>query len=129
VADLDFEQALVYEINSINGLQGRVFPQAPEEGTKAPYVVYNSSEGEPVMTLNGPSNMTELSCDIHVIAESYEQLKGLTKAVLDRIRSFFQRAIGQNGPVIRSISHVEPVEDVDTNLNYHKSSFDIRVRF
>jgi hypothetical protein len=73
--------------------------------------------------------MTELSCEIHVITESYDQLKSLTKAVLDRIRSFFQRAIGQNGPLIRSISHVEPIEDIDTNTNYHKSSFDIRVRY
>jgi Protein of unknown function (DUF3168) len=126
---VDFEQALVYELNIINGLTGKVFPQAPEEGTKAPYIVYNSSEGEPIMTLMGPTNMTELTCEIHVIAESYEQMKSLTKAVLDRIRSFFQRAIGQNGPNIRSISHVEPIEDVDTNFNYHKSSFDIRVRF
>jgi hypothetical protein len=126
---MDFEQAMVFELQAINGLSGKVFPQAPEEGTQAPYVVYNSSEGEPVMTLGGPSNMTELSCEIHVITESYENLKSLTKAVLDRVRSFFQRAIGQNGPVIRSISHVEPVEDIDTNLSYYKSSFDIRVRF
>jgi len=126
---MDFEQAMVYELQTITGLSGKVFPSAPEEGTQAPYVVYNSSEGEPIMTLGGPTNMTELSCEIHVITESYEQLKSLTKAVLDRIRSFFQRAIGQNGPHIRSISHIEPVEDIDTNLNYHKSSFDIRVRF
>ena len=126
---MDFEQAMVYELQAINGLSGNVFPQMPEEGTTAPYVVYNSSDGEPIMTLGGPTNMTELTAEIHVIAESYEQLKSLTKAVLDRIRSFFQRAIGQNGPYIRSISHIEPIEDVDTNLNYHKSSFDIRVRF
>jgi hypothetical protein len=126
---MDFEQALVYELQAINGLSGKVFPQAPEEGTIAPFVVYNSSEGEPIMTLGGPTNMTELSCEILVITESYENLKSLTKAVLDRIRSFFQRAIGENGPIIRSISHVEPIEDIDTNLGYFKSSFDIRVRF
>jgi hypothetical protein len=126
---MDFEQAMVYELQAINGLSGKVFPSAPEEGTVAPYVVYSSSEGEPIMTLCGPTDMTELSCEIHVITESYEQLKSLTKAVLDRIRSFFQRVIGQNGPLIRSISHVEPIEDIDTNTNYHKSSFDIRVRY
>lgn len=125
---MDFEQAMVYELQIVNGLAGKVFPQVPEEGTPAPYVVYNSSEGEPVMTLGGPTDMTELTCEIHVIAESYEQLKSLTKAALDQIRSFFQRAIGQNGPLVKSISHIEPIEDIDTNLNYHKSSFDIRVR-
>lgn len=126
---MDFEQAMVYELQAINGLSGKVFPQAPEEGTIAPYIVYNSSDGEPIMTLTGPSNMTELSCEIHVITGSYEQLKSLTKATLDRVRSFFQRDIGQNGPYIRSISHVEPREDIDTSLSYYKSSFDIRVRF
>lgn len=81
------------------------------------------------MTLSGPSDMTELTCEIHVVTESYESLKILTKAVIDRINTFFQRVIGQDGPKIKSISHLEPVEDLDTNLNYHRSSFDIRVRF
>lgn len=126
---MDFEQALVYELQAITGLSGKVFPQQADENIKPPLVVYFSSEGEPVMTLNGPTNMTELDFEVHVIAESYEQLKSLTKAVLDRIRSFFQRAIGQNGPNIRSVSHIEPVEDIDTNTNYHKSSCNIKVRF
>lgn len=126
---MDFEQALVYELQTITGLSGKVFPQQADENIKPPLVVYFSSEGEPVMTLNGPTNMTELDFEVHVIAESYEQLKSLTKAVLDRIRSFFQRAIGQNGPNIRSVSHIEPVEDIDTNTNYHKSSCNIKVRF
>lgn len=126
---MDFEQALAYELQAINGLSGKVFPQNAEEETEPPFVVYISSEGEPIMTLSGPTDMTELTCEIHIITESYEQLKSLTKAVLDRIRSFFQRAIGQNGPRILSVSHVEPVEDIDNNLNYHRSSFDIRVRF
>jgi hypothetical protein len=126
---MDFEQALVYELQTITGLSGKVFPQQADENIKPPLVVYFSSEGEPIMTLGGPTNMTELDFEIHVIAESYEQLKSLTKAVLDRIRSFFQRAIGQNGPNIRSVSHVEPVEDIDTNTNFYKSSCTVKVRF
>lgn len=126
---MDFEQALTYELQAITGLSGKVFPQRAEEDTKPPFVVYISSEGEQIMTLSGPSDMTELTCEIHVVTESYESLKILTKAVIDRINTFFQRVIGQDGPKIKSISHLEPVEDLDTNLNYHRSSFDIRVRF
>jgi hypothetical protein len=126
---MDFEQALVYELNTITGLSGKVFPHMAEENTLAPFVIYISSDGEKIMTLGGPTNLTELTCEIHVVADSYEQLKSLTKAVIDRIRSFFQRAIGQNGPIIKSVSHVEPIEDMDTASNFHKSSFDIRVRF
>lgn len=126
---MDFEQALCYELQTINGLTGKVFPNQTEENTQPPFVVYVSSDGEKIMTLGGPTNMTELNCEIHVVAESYEQLKSLTKAVLDRIRSFFQRPIGQNGPTIKSVSNVEPIEGVDNNLNYHKSSFTIKVRY
>jgi hypothetical protein len=126
---MDFEQALVYELNTINGLSGKVFPQQAAEDVKPPLVVYISSEGEQVMTLSGPTNMTELSFEVHVITESYEQLKSLTKAILDRIRSFFQRPIGQNGPLIKSVSHVDPIEDIEAASNYHKSSIDIKVRF
>jgi hypothetical protein len=126
---MDFEQALTYELQSITGLSGKVFPQNTEENVKPPFVIYISSEGEPIMTLAGPTNMTELTCEVHIVAESYDQLKSLTKAVLDRIKSFFQRAIGTNGPLIRSVSHIEPIEDIDNNLNYHRSSFDIRVRY
>ena len=126
---MDFEQALVYELQAISGLTGKVFPQNAKEDIKPPFVVYISSEGESIMTLSGPTDMTELTCEIHVVAETYEAMKSLTKAVLDRVKSFFQRSIGQNGPLIRSISHMEPIEDIDNNLNYHKSSFDIRIRF
>ena len=126
---MDFEQSLVYELSTINGLAGKVFPQMAEEGTLAPFVVYISSEGEKIMTLSGPTNMTELVCEIHLATESYEQLKSLSKAVLDRLRSFFQRVIGENGPYIKSISVTEPVEDHDTAMNYHKCSLDIRVRY
>lgn len=126
---MDFEQALTFELQAITGLAGKVFPQKAEEDTKPPFVVYISSEGERIMTLSGPSDMTELTCEIHVVAESYENLKVLTKAVIDRIATFFQRVIGQDGPKIKSITHMEPVEDLNSNLNYHRSSFDIRVRF
>lgn len=126
---MDFEQALTYELQAISGLSGRVFPQKAEENFLPPFVVYISSEGEPIMALSGPTDMTELTCEIHINAESYEQLKSLTKAVLDRLRSFLQRNIGQNGPYIKSISHTEPTEDIDNNTNTQVSSFDIRVRF
>jgi hypothetical protein len=126
---MDFEQALTYELQAITGLSGKVFPQRAVENISPPFVVYISSEGEPIMALSGPTDMTELSCEIHVSAETYEELKSLTKNVTNRLKTFFQRSIGQNGPLIKSISHTEPIEDIDNNTNFHISSFDIRVRF
>lgn len=126
---MNFEEALTYELQAISGLSNRVFPQKAEENLLPPFLVYLSSDGEAIMTLSGPTDMTELTCGIHIWAESYEQLKDYTKMVLNRLNGFFQRNIGQNGPYIKSISHTEPTEDIDNNTNFHISSFDIRVRF
>lgn len=126
---MNFEEALTYELQAISGLSNKVFPQKAEENLLPPFLVYLSSDGEAIMTLSGPTDMTELTCGIHIWAESYEQLKDYTKMVINRLKSFFQRNIGQNGPYIKSISHTEPTEDIDNNTNFHISSFDIRVRF
>jgi hypothetical protein len=126
---MDFEQALVYELQAVTSFSGKVFPQRADENVKPPFIVYFSSEGEPIMALSGPTDMTELTCEIHVSAETYEQLKALTKLVLDRVKSFLQRTIGQDGLYIKSITHTEPTENIDNATNYHMSSFDIRVRF
>lgn len=126
---MDFEKALAYELQAIPGLQGKIFPQTAEENTKPPFIVYISSDGENIMTLSGPTNMTELTCEIHVVAETYEQLKSLVPTIINRVKSFFQRNIGRNGPLIKSVSYIEPVEEIDNNAHYYRSSFDIRVRF
>ena len=126
---MNFEEALTYELQAISGLSNKVFPQKAEENLLPPFLVYLSSDGEAIMALSGPTDMTELTCGIHIWAETYEQLKDYTKMVINRLKSFFQRNIGQNGPYIKSISHTEPTEDIDNNTNFHISSFDIRVRF
>ena len=94
---MDFEKALAYELQTIPSLQGKVFPQIAEENTKPPFVVYVSSDGENIMALSGPTEMTELTCEIHVVAETYEQLKSLVPTIINRTKTFFQRIIGQTG--------------------------------
>jgi hypothetical protein len=126
---MNFEEALCAELQAISGLQQKTFPQNAEEGTEPPFVVYNSSDGEKVQTLDGYTDLTELSFEVAVVATSYEGLKGLTKAVLDRVKGFFNRSIGTDGPFIKSVSHIEPIEDFQQDQNYHKSTITFRVRF
>lgn len=126
---MDFEQALVYELQTIPSIAGKVFPQQAKEDTRPPFVVYISSEGELIMSLSGPTDMTELLCEIHVVAESYAEMKSITKSIIDLFHSFFQRVIGVDGPKIKSIGFFEPIEDIDENQRYYKCSFDIRIRF
>lgn len=126
---MNFEEALVHELESITALQGRVFPMSASEGTNPPFIIYVSSEGEGVSTLGGYDNsITQLDCHIHVVSQTYDELKGLVKTVIDKLSSFFGRPIGVNGPMVKSFSYIEPTEMYNEELDYHSSSFDIKVR-
>jgi hypothetical protein len=127
---MNFEEALCAELKTISGLEQKVFPQNAEENTEAPFVVYISSGGEQVQTLDGYTDLTELSFEVNVVAKSYEQLKSFVQAISNKIQSFFGRTIGgSNGIYIKSVSFTEPNEDFQENQSYHKSTFNVRVRF
>lgn len=125
---MNFEESLVYELEAIAGLGGRVFPQTAKEGTEPPFVVYISSEGEEIQTLDGYIGITEISADLSVIGKSYEEMKAFTKVVLDRLQTFYGRKIGVDGPNILSFSYLEPVESFDEEMEYHRSTIQIHVR-
>lgn len=127
---MNFEEALVYELSSITGLEGRVFPLSATEGTNPPFVIYVSSEGEQLKSLNGYiDDINDVTCEIHVVAETYEHLKSLLKTVIEKLQSFFGRPIGVDGVTIKSFSYTEPTEGTEEDLDYKRSSFDIRVRY
>jgi hypothetical protein len=127
---MNFEEGLVYELQSISGLEGKVFPLNATEGTNPPFVIYVSSEGEQLKSLDGTiEDLSDVTCEIHVVAETYEKLKSLLKAVIDKLQSFFGRPIGVDGVSIKSFSMTEPIEGSDEELDYKRSSFEIRVRY
>lgn len=125
---MNFEESLVTELSTITELEGRIFPLHATEGTNPPFVIYVSSEGEKTRTLDGYEDLTEVTAELHVVAESYEHLKALIKAVLDKIQTFFGRNIGADGVYIKSLTYTEPEESFEDELNYHRSSFEITVR-
>jgi hypothetical protein len=128
VNSLNFEEALVEELGSIQGLEGRIYPLNAGEGEKPPFVVYVSSEGEQDLSLEGFANTKEINCEIHIVCDQYEDLKNYTKAVLNTFLTFQGRPIGTNGPLIKSFAYDHPQESNDEERNYSVSSFDIRVR-
>jgi acetylglutamate synthase len=128
VKSVDFEEALAYELSSINGLEEKVFPMSAKEGIKPPFVIYVSSEGIQDKTLDGFLNSKEIECEIHVIHNAYREMKGLTKEVLSKLQTFFGRSIGIDGPFVKSFDYDKPVEVHEKELDYHISSFDTRVR-
>lgn len=124
---MDFEQALVYELSSIPTLEGRVFPQTAQEGTNPPFVLYISSEGEKVQTLGGYVDNKEMHVSIQVVGQSYADLKTLIRQVIDKVASFFGRPIGVGGPTVQAFEYTEPTEAYNEELDFHSSTFDIKV--
>lgn len=126
---MNFEEALNAELRTVAGLENKVFPQIATENTEPPYVCYVSSDGERILTLDGPTDLTELSFEVSIVAKSYEELKAYVQVISNKLRSFFGRNIGTGGPEIKSISLMEPNEEVQKDQNYHRSTFNVRVRF
>lgn len=125
---MNFEEALVAELNAIVGLQNKVLPASAPEGTKPPFVIYVSSEGLQDKTLDGYLTSKELDCEIHVIHSNYGKMKALTKEVISKIQTFYGRSIGENGPFIKSLSYEKPTEVHEKEVGFYRSSFDIIVR-
>ncbi|MEH7503287.1 DUF3168 domain-containing protein [Neobacillus drentensis] len=125
---MNFEEALKSELNSITGLEDKVFPVFAEEGIKPPFVIYVSSEGQQDKTLDGYLISKEIECEIHVIHSNYSKMKNLTKDALSKLQTFYGRAIGVDGPFIKSLSYDKPIEVHEKEVKLYRSSFDIRVR-
>jgi hypothetical protein len=127
---MDFEEALVYELSNIAELDNKIFPLNATEGTEPPFLVYVSSEGEQLQSLNGYiDEARDVTCEIYIIAETYGQLKPLVKVVIAKLQSFYGRPIGIDGVTIKSFSYTQPIEAHQDELGYEICSFDIRVRY
>jgi hypothetical protein len=125
---MDFEQALVYELNQITGLKDKVFPLGAKEGTEPPFVIYISSDGEGTYTLNGLIDDTQIECELHIIGKNYEEMKQFGLAVMEKVQAFFGRRIGIDGPLIKSFDYSAPLEMHIEELNFERMAFDIQIR-
>lgn len=125
---MNFEESLVFELSATDGLNGKVFPLGAKEGTVPPFVVYVSSAGEETQALEGYTSDKSVTCEIHIVGGTYSEMKTVTQEVLDRIKSFFGRQIGVNGPFVKSVSYDEPHEEHIEELNFERCAFDIHVR-
>jgi hypothetical protein len=125
---MNFEESLRYELATITGLEDKVYPLNASEGVEPPFVVYVSSEGEEIQTLDGYTGLTEITTEIHVVAASYDELKRFERAVIDKMQTFFGRIIGIDGVYVKSFSYTEPTETHENETGYERAVFDTRVR-
>jgi hypothetical protein len=129
---MNFEEALRVELGTLTGLSNKVFPLNATEGTKAPYVVYVSSEGLQVKTLQGYLGSKEVDCEINILHDSYANMKDLGKEVLAKIISFQGRHIGgllsKDGPFIQNVTYTKPMEIYEKEVALYRSVIDITVK-
>lgn len=126
---MNFEESLNYELSTVSGLSGKVFPLNATEGTTLPYAVYISSEGKRYKTLDGFIALREVECEVSVFNASYGSCKELTKDVLDVIISFYNREIGVDGVFISFLEYDEPVEAYDEDLKLHQCVITFQVKY
>jgi len=110
---MDFDEALIAELDSITALGGRIYPLFAPEATKhngVPYLIYASSEGLRDKSLDGYMLSKALQGELNIIARRYGDMKAITKQVVAILMSFEGRQIGTNGPYISEITYQAPVE-------------------
>lgn len=117
-----FEQAMVYEIkNSIAAFSDKkVFPLVAPADVLAPYIVYGSSEGIRIRTLDGHKTNKVVNVDLNILANDYGSLKQSASDVIALLIGFEGRTIGAEGLYIQQmdLDDDEPDEmyDEETRL-------------
>jgi hypothetical protein len=126
---MDFEEALVLEFNKIPQITGKVYPVFTGEGVDPPFLVYVSSEGTLERTLTEFTGMKTIECEIHVVGNSYDEMKTIIKEVINTIVTFRQRVIGGiGGPFVHTIRYEQPEEMFEGDTWIYRASFDMTVR-
>ncbi|MFJ5713117.1 DUF3168 domain-containing protein [Neobacillus sp. NPDC093127] len=124
-----FEQALESELGQIDDIEDKIYALNAEEGVKAPYIIYVSSDGLQDKSLLGYLSSREVDCEINVIHTTYAEMKAITKEVLAKILSFQGRIIGENGPFIQNVTYHKPVELYEQEVNLYRCVIDCNFKF
>ena len=123
-----FEEALAFEMETVQGLAGKVYPSFIP-GRSEPYMVYQSSEGLRTKTLGGYGNGKVVPCELHVVVKEYSELKHVVRSVIDVLLSFQGRIIGEDGPRVQEVTYEDPVEMYEEKAKLYRCSIDFEVYF
>lgn len=122
---MDFEEAIKNEFSSITGLINKVFPLNVTEGIKAPYVVYESSDGIQEKTLSGFAPYKDIDLTLYIVANSYSDMKAYSNSVLTQLQSFIGRYIGGSTDVfIRDVAYAKVDEMYFQDLFLYQCTID-----
>lgn len=124
-----FEEALAYELGSIQEFANSVFPLVVSEGKQTPYIAYMSSEGTKLKTLTGFIDSKSITGELNIVARSYPENKQLTSLILEKLITFQSRVIGdETGPFIQDINFPEePKEGYEFETELYRSTIPFQV--
>ncbi|MFD1953736.1 DUF3168 domain-containing protein [Paenibacillus thailandensis] len=126
---MEFEEALVAELESISGLSGKVVPAFAAAGTVAPYVMYESSFGQQIKALSGFLTSKAVEVELNLLAASYAEMKRLQADIITRLTGFEQRVIGDDGPFVQELTYGQPAELYESAPKLHRCVISFEVHF
>jgi hypothetical protein len=101
---MTFGEALRHELIQIVKLNQKVFPIVAPEATGKPFLIYQREDIEFKKTLSGTMNKANAVYILTLITDSYSEKEAIEVEVKDKLLSFLQRTIGDEGPYIQNIT-------------------------
>lgn len=119
---MSIEQAIREELSTISGLNtNNIYPLNAPEDAPFPLLVYYSEAGKADNTLMGFLSSTSYDIELHILDDSYIDMKTITSGVVQSLQSFSGRKIGATTQyLVQEVDyHHSPSEVWDTqNLCY-----------
>lgn len=125
---VDFEQGLRNELQTISGLNKKVFPMSAPEGTKTSFVIYNKSNTEIIKTMDGVSKTRSGVYDIDILCDTYAQLQTLFKHVKNKLNSFVGRNL-TSSVFVQNVTYENLIELYEEEVKWYRISMEVRFYF
>ena len=127
---MNFEEALKIELESVTGLNARVFPINAPDGFASPYCIYETSGKAEDKTYDGYLDTGRLTCTVDVIADTYTSMKSYGDLVQAKIKTFQSRIIGSTGPYIQDLTFDELNPELfETQIDKYRKSIGFTVYY
>lgn len=123
---MSFEKNLQMELVKVIPL---VFPLVAPEGTAPPYCVYVSSYGQRDIALEGYLATRETDVTIHIVGQTYMDMKTYTNNVINALSGWQGKKIGPDLIYIQSSDYKKPQEMIDPDEYFAHSWVDFTFRY
>lgn len=122
------EEALMYELSSIQGLQRKVYPIVAQQATTVPYLTYRLNTGEIVRNLLSHDSLKMSNYQLDFFHSTYANLVSLRRLVINKIKTWERTNLGGTGPYIQACTiEEEPIETYDDETELYQCTIEIQI--